>query len=64
MNIYFISQRTESGIWVFDHEHMNTVAEPLCNGTELVLDEYFRINMKPETKFSYFLVDDKITSES
>ncbi len=50
MNIYFITQRTESGIWVFDHEHMNTVAEPLCNGTELILDEYFRIDMKRDPK--------------
>ena len=50
MNIYFIAQRTESGIWVFDHEHMNTVAEPLCNGTELVLDEYFRIGMNRNPK--------------
>jgi hypothetical protein len=50
MNIYFIAQRTESGIWVFDHKHMNTVAEPLCNGTELVLDEYFRIDMKRDPK--------------
>ena len=50
MNIYFIAQRTGSGIWVFDHEYMNTVAEPLCNGTELVLDEYFRIDMKRDPK--------------
>lgn len=45
MNIHFIAQKTETGIWVFDHEHLNTVAEPLCNGTELVLDEYFQIDM-------------------
>lgn len=50
MNIDFIAQKTQSGIWVFDHKHMNTVAEPLCNGTELVLDEYFRINMKSDPK--------------
>ncbi len=32
-------------IWVFDHEHDNTIQEPLCNGTELVLDEYFQLDM-------------------
>jgi hypothetical protein len=35
----------EDGIWVFDHEFQNTIKEPLCNGTELVLDEYFEIDM-------------------
>lgn len=50
MNINFIAEKTKSGIWVFDHEHLNTVAEPLCNGTELVLDEYFHIEMKRNPK--------------
>ena len=36
----------QDSIWVFDHEHQNTIAEPLCNGTELVMDEYFEIDMK------------------
>ena len=45
-NINFIAYRLDSGAWVFDHEHMNTVAEPLCNGTELVMDQYFEIDMK------------------
>jgi hypothetical protein len=37
-------------IWVFDHEHQNTVEEPLCNGTELVLNEYFEIDMSRSAK--------------
>jgi hypothetical protein len=37
-------------IWVFDHEHQNTIEEPLCNGTELVLDEYFELDMKRQAK--------------
>lgn len=45
-NINFIAYRLDSGAWAFDHEHMNTVAEPLCNGTELVMDQYFEIDMK------------------
>lgn len=36
----------EDSIWVFDHEHQNTISEPLCNGTELVLNEYFEMDMK------------------
>lgn len=35
----------KDSVWVFDHEHQNTVEEPLCNGTELVLNEYFEIDM-------------------
>ena len=35
----------QNDIWVFDHPHNNTVKEPLCNGTELVLNEYFEIDM-------------------
>lgn len=45
-DISFIAYKTKTGDWAFDHEHMNTVGEPLCNGTELVMDEYFRIDMK------------------
>jgi hypothetical protein len=37
-------------IWVFDHEHQNTIEEPLCNGTELVMNEYFEIDMKRQAK--------------
>lgn len=50
MNIQFIAKKTQSDIWVFNHDHLNTVNEPLCNGTELVLDEYFRIDMKRDPK--------------
>lgn len=46
MNLQILSYKTESGHWEFDHDHLNTVGEPLCNGTELVIDEYFQINMK------------------
>lgn len=44
MNIEFTAIK-DQGIWVFDHTHENTVKEPLCNGTELVLNEYFEIDM-------------------
>jgi hypothetical protein len=40
----------KDSIWVFDHEHQNTVEEPLCNGTELVLNEYFEIDMNRQAK--------------
>lgn len=40
----------KDSIWVFDHEHQNTVEEPLCNGTELVLNEYFEIDMSRSSK--------------
>jgi hypothetical protein len=40
----------KDSIWVFDHEHQNTVEEPLCNGTELVLNEYFEIDMNKKAQ--------------
>lgn len=46
IDIHFIAYKLDSGAWVFDHEYQNTVAEPLCNGTELVMNEYFQIGMK------------------
>ena len=46
MNLQILAHKTESGHWKFDHDHLNTVGEPLCNGTELVIDEYFEIDMK------------------
>lgn len=46
MIISFIARKTDHSIWVFDHDHLNTIDEPLCNGTELVIDEYFKICMK------------------
>jgi hypothetical protein len=46
MIITFTARKTDYSIWVFDHDHLNTVNEPLCNGTELVIDQYFEIFMK------------------
>ena len=40
----------KDSICVFNHEHQNTVEEPLCNGTELVLNEYFEIDMSRSAK--------------
>jgi len=48
MDLKIFAYKTEVGDWAFDHEHMNTVGEPLCNGTELVMDEYFKLDMKRE----------------
>jgi hypothetical protein len=42
MMIEFIARRTPT-CWVFDHEHQNTIDEPLCNGTEKAIDHYFEI---------------------
>lgn len=44
MKIEFIAVK-QNNIWVFDHTHHNTIKEPLCNGTEMVLNEYFEIDM-------------------
>lgn len=46
MKISILAYKTEYGHWAFDHEHMNTVAEPLCNGTDLVMDQYFEIDIR------------------
>lgn len=46
IDIHFTAYKLDSGEWAFDHEHQNTVAELLCNGTELVMNEYFQIGMK------------------
>jgi hypothetical protein len=46
MKLEIIAYKTESDHWEFDHDHLNTIGEPLCNGTELVMDEYFEIDMK------------------
>lgn len=48
MKLKVIAYKTETGIWAFDHEHQNTVAEALCNGTETVIDWYYE--MLNETK--------------
>jgi hypothetical protein len=44
MKIEFTAVK-QNNIWVFDHIHHNTIKEPLCNGTEIVLNEYFEIDM-------------------
>jgi hypothetical protein len=46
MNLQILAYKTESGHWEFDHDHLNTVGEPLCNGTELVMDDYFEIDLR------------------
>lgn len=45
MKIEFTAVK-QKDIWVFDHDHKDTIQEPLCNGTEFVLNEYFEIDMK------------------
>lgn len=60
MNLKILAYKTESGIWAFDHEHQNTVAEALCNGTEHVIDWYFEMlnERQPVTDDKiYFLLD-------
>ena len=44
MKIEFTAVK-QNNIWVLDHIHHNTIKEPLCNGTEIVLNEYFEIDM-------------------
>jgi hypothetical protein len=63
MKLKIIAYKTESGIWAFDHEHQNTVAEALCNGTETVIDWYYEMlnETKPVTgdKIQFYLDTDK-----
>ena len=47
-SINLTAYKTEYGIWAFDHEHQNTKNEALCNGTELVLDDYYKILSKKD----------------
>ena len=54
MELNIVARRSET-IWVFDHEHQTTKDEPLCNGTEIVLDWYYEFCNKREPK-----VDDKL----
>jgi hypothetical protein len=49
MKIEFIARRTPT-CWVFDHEHQNTIDEPLCNGTDKVIDEYYELFSKKKPK--------------
>ena len=50
MKIEFTAVK-QNNIWVFDHIHHNTIKEPLCNGTEMVLNEYFEIDMNRPAVF-------------
>jgi hypothetical protein len=34
--------RTRQDVWAFNHNHNNTVGELLMNGTELVIDAYYK----------------------
>lgn len=54
MNLYIIA-RKNSSCWEFDHEHLNTVSELLCNGTEKVIDWYYKMLHK-----KYPLVGDQL----
>lgn len=68
MNLFLIADKTND-CWVFDHEHQNTVSEPLCNGTEIVIDWYYKLmknkTPKPGDKLGFYLstnkFDDAIT---
>lgn len=42
MKLTVFPYKTAFGIWAFDHDHNNTVAEGLLNGTELVIDAYYK----------------------
>ena len=50
MELKLTAYRLGSGIWAFDHPHNDTIGEPLVNGTELAIDEYYeRVNgRKPQ----------------
>jgi hypothetical protein len=58
-----IAYKTQSGIWAFDHEHNDTIAEALCNGTEYAIDWYYELMTKKQSKFedkiSFYLSTDK-----
>ena len=62
MNLYIDCKRT-STCWVFDHEHQNTIDEPLCNGTENVIDHYYELfkGDKPEVgdRLCFFISTEK-----
>jgi hypothetical protein len=63
MIIEFIARKTPS-FWVFDHEHQNTINEPLCNGTDDVLDQYYEtytgIRAKDEDELRIFASTEQI----
>lgn len=43
MDLQIVAKKTNQTIWTFDHEHNNTIEEPLCNGTDKLLDWYFKV---------------------
>jgi hypothetical protein len=45
MQISFTAYKLDSGLWAIEQEHLKTIEKPLRNGTELVLDDYFHIDM-------------------
>lgn len=55
MNLTISPYKTDKGTWAFDHEHRNTVAEGLINGTELVLDTYYQILNKKDSRVGDWL---------
>ena len=59
MKLKITAYKTEYDIWAFDHEHQNTIAEALCNGTETVIDWYYELlsGMKPVSgdKIDFYL---------
>lgn len=63
MDLNVLAYKTESGIWAFDHDHKNTIAEALCNGTEHVIDWYYEMlnETKPVSgdKIHFYLNTDK-----
>lgn len=62
MDLFIIARKSYS-CWVFDHEHQNTMNEPLCNGTENVIDWYYEVmNKKPAQvgdQLGFYLSTDK-----
>lgn len=67
MKLKILAYKSESGIWAFDHEHQDTVAEALCNGTENVIDWYFEMlnERKPVVSDKiYFALDTEPFNES
>jgi hypothetical protein len=50
MKLSLTAYKLSDGLWAFDHEHQNTIQELLCNGTEKVIDEYFKMDMNRPAK--------------
>ena len=70
MDLFITARKTEM-CWVFDHEHQNTVDEPLCNGTETAIDitligryyERFADHAVSVARRVYFLVTGKFSNQ-